>query len=46
MALACPFCASDAHELVAALDLPPEGWSDEIQLQVVLCLRCPSRYGA
>jgi hypothetical protein len=46
MALACPFCASHDHDFVAALDLPPEGFSDEIQLQVVLCRQCRSRYGS
>jgi hypothetical protein len=46
MDLACPFCASNAHDFVAALDLPPEGFSDEVQLQVLLCRQCRSRYGA
>jgi hypothetical protein len=39
----CPLCQKPDLEIVHALDLPPDGMSDEIEVQILACGTCSCR---
>lgn len=46
MALACPACGAADCELLQGIALPPDGSSDEIDLQAGRCRACQEPFGA
>ena len=46
MSFICPECAGRLLRIVSSLELPPDGWWDEITLQVVECPECGFRGAA
>lgn len=46
MSFICPDCSGRRLRIASSLELPPDGWWDEIALQVVQCPECGFRGAA